>query len=105
MTNKLSYFGLHDNRGHTAMMELRILPEYHIWTFPNGAGILPGKRVADTVGDFFRLQPLYFSVLPVQMLPYQPLRSTSISSITFLYTRSFFAYMERLFRFFWGSFA
>ena len=26
---KLSYFGLHDKRGHTAMMELGILPEYH----------------------------------------------------------------------------
>lgn len=26
---KLSYFGLHDKRGHTAMMEMGILPEFH----------------------------------------------------------------------------
>ena len=73
--------------------------------FSNGAGILPGRRAACTAGGFSRLLPLCFSVLPARMLPYQPLRSTSISSITFLYTRSFFAYADSMFRFFLGSFA
>lgn len=36
---------------------------------------------------------------------YQPLSSTYISSVTLLYTRSFFAYIERLLRFLFVSFA
>ena len=55
--------------------------------------------------SFFRFPYFCFLAVQARMQQYQPFSSTSINSVTFLYTRSFFAYRERFCRFFCVSFA